>query len=375
MMSELILKRETFCLQLKRTEKERIFKSKRQKIYPKEQLLELIKSKDQDSIIKLVNVSEGSSKQINELLEMGGIEYFSDLLNSSEKELAIIGLSNLYSQNSVQASMKDLILFETIVNEVHLYQNIEQLVQRLRFLNIIALYCTDLSRLEEEQRIKDKLYQVFSYYQNKYPQIFKIQEECFKGFLSLASVQFVQNEIIQLCCDNFNKGIDQIIIQLLYYTIDDNVEFIAILNRSTFIQQCPHHLKIIDRQKYILSILYYYSQYYVERIISNNELVEQIQVIQNSNRHQRLILLLHYQMLLKCPRALFMKILKEFDVINNLKFLLETFKYAEQILLVIALLKQTKQNLIEELMPYLENLFLKQEVNERIAQKLQLILG
>ncbi|CAD8136708.1 unnamed protein product [Paramecium pentaurelia] len=369
MMSELILKRESFCLKLKRIEQERIFKEKRQTFYPKQHLIELLKKKDQDSINKLIYISEGSRQQIIELIEVGGIQYFFDLLNSSQKDLAIVGLSNLYSQNSVKISSQDLVLFEIIENEVHQYQNIDQLVQRLRFLNVITLY------LEEELEIKEKYYKIFSYYQNKYPKIFKIQEECFKGFLSLVSLQYVQNEIIQICCDNFNKGVDQIIIQLLYQMIDDNVEFITLLNQSIFIQQCPHHLKINHRQKYILGILYYYSQYYVEKIISNNELVEQILVIQNTNRHQRLILLLHYQMLLKCPRALFMKIFKEFDVINNLKVLLETFKYQEQILLVIALLKQTKQNLIEELMPYLENLFQKQEVNERIAQKLQLILG
>lgn len=36
-----------------------------------------------------------------ELIELGGIQYFSDLLSSSDKDLSIIGLTNLYSLNSV----------------------------------------------------------------------------------------------------------------------------------------------------------------------------------------------------------------------------------------------------------------------------------
>ncbi|CAD8052092.1 unnamed protein product [Paramecium sonneborni] len=375
MMSELILKRESFCIQLKRTQQEKIFKGKRQTFYSKEQLLQLIQeNKDQDSFNKILHASEGSKQQIKDLIEIGAIQYFQNFFNSSQKELAIIGLSNLYSQNTLQVSRQDFMFVKTMLVEVHKYHKIDQLVSRLRFLNVITQYCSDSSFFEEDPKLKENLYQIFSHYQQTYPQIFKIQEECFKGFLSLASVQFFQIEILQLCCDNLNKGIDLIILQLIYYTIDDNVEFINILNKSTFIQQCSKHLKISDRQEFVLGILYYYSQYYVEKIINDNELVQQILIIQNSYKHQRLILLLHYQMLLQCPRALFMKIFKEFEVVNNLKLLLESFKFQEQVLLVIALLKQTKTNLIEELLPNLENLMLKQGICDRIAQKLQLIL-
>ncbi|CAD8051040.1 unnamed protein product [Paramecium sonneborni] len=374
MNSLLYQKRECFSQKIRRNEKEKIFKEKRIPQISKEIMLDLINNKDQESINRLTDATAGSKEQTQDLIQIGGIQFFYELLQSKEKTNALIGLGNLCSEKVVQEEVLELKIIDYMIDEVHRYKNLEDLSLRLWFLSVLAKFNRDTQNGENIIVQREKLFNIFWMYQKKYPDILKIQQECFHGFYALTKVTFIQNELMELCCNNLNKGIDNIILKILYYLINDYVKFVKILHESQFIQFCAKHLQISSRQKYTLRILYYYAQYYVESIINNKEIVNQILIIQNSQKYQKQILLLHYAMLFKSPNSQFMSIIKEFEIINNLKILLENFQYEQQILCLLALLKQTNKDLIKELIPDLERIYEIKKDNEKSLRKLQLIL-
>ncbi|CAD8134185.1 unnamed protein product [Paramecium octaurelia] len=374
MNSLLYQKRECFSLRIRRNEIEKIFKEKRIPQLSKEMMLDLINNKDQESINRLTDATAGSKEQTLDLIQIGGIQFFYELLQSKEKTNAFIGLGNLCSEKSVQDEVLELKIIEYMIEEVHRYKNLEDLSLRLWFLSVLAKFKRDSQNGETEIIQREQLFNIFWMYQKKYPDVLKIQQECFHGFYTLTKVTFIQNELMELCCNNLNKGIDNIILKIMYYLINDYVKFVQILHKSQFIEFCAKYLQITCRQKYTLRILYYYAQYYVETIIQNKEIVNQIIIIQNSQKHQKQIILLHYAMLFKCQSSQFMEIIKEFEIINNLKVLLENFQYEQQTLCLLALLKQTNKDIIKELIPDLERVYQNKKDNEKTLKKLQLIL-
>ncbi|CAD8049774.1 unnamed protein product [Paramecium sonneborni] len=362
MNSSLYQKRECFSQKIRRNENEKMFQEKRIPQISKEIMQNLINIKDQESINRLTDATTGSKEQTQDLIQIGGLKFFYELLQSKEKTNAFIALGNLCSEKIVQEEVLELNIIEYMIEEVHRYKTLEDLSLRLWFLkeNAIAK--------------REKLFHIFWMYQKKYPNILKIQQECFQGFYALIKIKFIQDELMELCCNNLNKGIDNIILKILFHLINGDMKFVKILHESQFIQYCAKHLQISSRQKYTLRILYYYAQYYVDQIIQNKDIVNQILIIQNSQKHQKQILLLHYAILFKCSSQQFINIIKDFEIINNLRILLENFQFEQQILCVLALLKEINKDLIMGLIPDLERIYDNKKENDRFLRKLQVIL-
>ena len=124
MSSIIFKKRECFTINLRKKQKEEIFKINRRPIVCRESMLELMRNKDDESIDKLINISAGSKEMTLNLIDLGGVFYFYDLLKKGKVDEGIMGLGNLGSEKKGEKEILSLDIIDFMLEEVHKYETL-----------------------------------------------------------------------------------------------------------------------------------------------------------------------------------------------------------------------------------------------------------